>query len=62
MFLVAFVLAVAAGLFYEAGTNNAPWADQICLYGDVFCRHPTWVGVAALLSLIWALFLKVDRL
>ncbi len=62
MFLVTLLLGIAAGLFFEAGQKNVPWADQVCFYGDVFCRHPSWVGIAALLSLIWALFLKVDRI
>jgi hypothetical protein len=62
MFFVTAILTLAAGIFFGAGINHAPWANQICRYGDVFCEHPSWLGVAALLSLIWALFLKVDRL
>ncbi|NVN88835.1 MAG: hypothetical protein HXX15_22395 [Rhodopseudomonas sp.] len=62
MFLVTVILAIAAGVFYGAGDNTGPWADQICRYGDVFCQHPSWLGIAAMLSLIWALFLKVDRI
>jgi hypothetical protein len=62
MFFVTVVLALGAAIFFGAGTNNAPWADQVCRYGDVFCQHPSWLGIAAMLSLIWALFLRVDRL
>ncbi len=62
MFLVALILAALTGIFIEAGRNNDAWANQVCFYGDVFCQHPTWIGIAAILSLIWALFLKVDRI
>jgi hypothetical protein len=62
MILIAIILTLAAGVFYGAGVNNAAWADQVCRYGDGFCTHPSWLGVPALLSIIWALFLRVDRL
>ena len=62
MFVVAILLMLAAGIFLGAGNNNAHWADQVCSYGGVFCEHPSWLAVAASLSLIWALLLRVDRL
>jgi hypothetical protein len=58
VYVVAFILAVAAGLFYAAG-NDGLWADPLCRYGDVFCQHPSWVGVAAILALVWAVFVKI---
>jgi hypothetical protein len=62
MFFVTIALAVAAGVFFEAGNSHVPWAGEVCRYGDVFCHHPSWLGIAAMLSLIWAMFLRVDRL
>ncbi|HEY0331731.1 MAG TPA: hypothetical protein VGC77_21870 [Rhodopseudomonas sp.] len=62
MFLVALVLAVSAGVFFGAGNSALPWSNDICRYGDVLCQHPSWVGIPAVLSLIWAFFLRVDRL
>jgi ABC-type transport system involved in multi-copper enzyme maturation permease subunit len=62
MLFVATILMLAAGIFFGAGNNNAPWANQVCSYGSAFCQHPSWLGIAALLSLIWAMFLRVDRL
>jgi ABC-type transport system involved in multi-copper enzyme maturation permease subunit len=62
MFIVTVILTLATALFFGAGNNNAPWANQVCRYGDVFCQHPSWLGIAAILSLIWALFLRVDRI
>lgn len=62
MFIVATILAIAAGIFYAASVNTAGWAMQVCRYGDVFCLNPSWLGIATLLAVIWAFFLRVDRL
>jgi hypothetical protein len=35
---------------------------QVCRYGDIFCMNPSWLVIAAVLSIIWAFFLRVDRL
>jgi hypothetical protein len=53
MYFVAFVLAIAAGAFYVAGTEGI-WADPLCHYGSTFCRHPAWLAAAAMLALVWA--------
>ncbi len=58
MYVVAFILAVAAGLFYAAGVDGL-WADPVCIYGGVFCDHPSWVAVAAILALVWGTFVQV---
>jgi hypothetical protein len=58
MYIIAFILVIAAGLFYAAGTEGL-WADPLCQYGAVFCQHPSWLGVAAILALVWAVFVKV---
>lgn len=58
MYVVAFVLAVAAGLFYAAGTDGL-WANPLCVYGNVFCDHPSWLGAGAILALLWGVFVKV---
>jgi hypothetical protein len=58
VYVVAFILAVAAGLFYAAGADGL-WADPLCVYGGVFCDHPSWVGAAAILALLWGAFVKV---
>jgi hypothetical protein len=58
MYFVAFVLAVAAGAFYLAGTDGM-WADPLCHYGSTFCQHPSWLAVAATLALVWAKVVSV---
>jgi hypothetical protein len=60
--IVTILLAAAAGVFYGAGYSRLPWSSEICGYGGMLCQHPSWLGVAAVLSLMWALFLRVDRL
>lgn len=62
MFIIASILTIAAGVFYAASINNAGWAMQVCSVGDVFCTNPSWLIIAAVLSLVWAFFLRVDRL
>jgi hypothetical protein len=58
MYLVAFILAVAAGAFYLAGTDGM-WADPLCHYGSMFCQHPVWLAAAATLALVWAKMVSV---
>ncbi len=58
MYIAVFVLAAAAGLFYVAG-HDGLWANPLCVYGGVFCDHPEWLGAAALLTLLWAVFVKI---
>jgi hypothetical protein len=58
VYVFAFILAVAAGLFYAAGVDGL-WADPLCVYGGTFCDHPSWVAAAAILALLWGLFVKV---
>ena len=45
MYFVAFVLAVAAGAFYVAGTEGI-WAHLLCRYGSMFCQRPVWLAAA----------------
>jgi hypothetical protein len=58
VYIFTFLLAVAAGLFYAAG-HDGLWANPLCVYGGTFCDHPEWLGAAALLALLWAVFVKV---
>jgi len=58
VYVVAFILAVAAGLFYAAGADGL-WTDPICVYGGTFCDHPSWVAAAAILALLWGAFVRV---
>lgn len=58
MYFVAIVLAVATGAFYLAGSEGL-WADPLCHYGRTFCQHPSWLGAAALLALVWAKMVSV---
>jgi hypothetical protein len=58
MSFVAFILAVAAGAFYVAGTDGM-WADPLCHYGSTFCQHPVWLAAAAMLALVWAKMVSV---
>jgi hypothetical protein len=58
MTFVAFVLAIAAGAFYVAGTEGI-WADPLCRYGSTFCQHPAWVAASAVLALVWAKMVNV---
>ena len=62
MFAIATLLTIAAGVFYAASVNTTGWAMKVCRYGDIFCMNPSWLITAAVLSLIWAFFLRVDRL
>ena len=62
MFLIAAILTLAAGIFYTASTTTTAWAMQVCRYGDFFCINPSALMIGAVLSLIWAFFLRVDRL
>ncbi|QUS39998.1 hypothetical protein RPMA_15045 [Tardiphaga alba] len=62
MFMIASILTVAAGIFYAASINNTAWAVRICRYGDMFCMNPSWLFTAAILAILCALFLRVDRL
>ena len=62
MFFIAALLTMAAGVFYAASTNSSGWAMKVCRYGDIFCVNPSWLLFAAALSLIWACFMRVDRL
>lgn len=62
MFIIGIVLSIAAAVFYAASINTAGWAMQVCRYGDVFCLKPSWLMIAAVLSLVWACYLRVDRL
>ncbi len=63
MFFVSVVLFILAGLFYAAsrGEFNGQ-LRPLCQFGDVFCTHPEWMLYIAAICLVWALFLKVDRL
>ena len=58
VYVVAFILAVAGGLFYAAGADGL-WANPLCVYGDVFCDHPSWLAAAAILALLWGTFVRV---
>jgi hypothetical protein len=62
MFIIASILTIAAAIFYAAGINTSGWAMQICRYGDLFCVNPSWLIIAAVLSLVWGFFLRVDRM
>jgi hypothetical protein len=54
-------MAVATAAFYSAGDYGIG-GDQLCRYGEMFCVHPSWLGIPTLLLSIWTLFLKVDRI
>ncbi len=63
MFFVSVALFILTGLFYAA--SRAEFGGQLrplCEYGDMFCTHPEWMLYIAGICLVWALFLKVDRL
>jgi hypothetical protein len=58
VYAVAVILAGATGLFYAAGTDGL-WRDPLCVYGGMFCDHPSWLGAAAILALLWAKFVSI---
>jgi hypothetical protein len=58
VYVVAFILAVATGLFYAAGTDGL-WSDPLCVYGGVFCDHPAWLAGATIMALLWAKFVSI---
>jgi hypothetical protein len=61
MVLVTILMALATVAFYGAG-NYGIGADQLCYYGATFCVHPHWLAIATMMSVIWTLFLRVDRI
>ncbi len=63
MFFVSVVLFILTGLFYAASRGEfGSELRPLCEYGGTFCVHPEWMLYAAGICLVWALFLKVDRL
>lgn len=63
MLMIAFAIIASSGLFYFASNRDAPiWTRSLCAYGDTFCQNPQWLFYAGALALVWALFLKVDRI
>jgi hypothetical protein len=58
VYVVAFILTVAAGLFYAAGADGL-WADPLCRYGAMFCEHPLWLAGAAIIAFAWGKFVSV---
>lgn len=60
MYFVAGLLVALAGLFYAAGHSQlGKFGAQMCLYGDVFCRHPVYVLIGAGLAAIWGAFVSI---
>lgn len=60
MLFVAGALAVLAGLFYAAGHNDiGSLGTTMCQYGDVFCEHPSYVLVGAILAGLWGTFVSI---
>ncbi len=63
MFFVSVALFILAGMFYAASRGEfSGQLRPLCQYGDMFCVHPEWMAYAAAICLVWALFLKVDRI
>ncbi len=58
VYIVAFILAVSAGLFYSAATDGL-WANPLCVYGGMFCDHPSWLAAGAAIALLWGVFVRV---
>ena len=60
MYFVAGLLVAVAGLFYAAGHSQlGKFGSQMCLYGDVFCRHPVYVLIGAGIAAVWGAFVSV---
>ena len=60
MLFVAGALAVLSGLFYAAGNNDiGSLGTTVCRYGDMFCDHPSYVLVAAVLAGLWGTFVSI---
>ena len=63
MLQIACGIIASSALVYFASNRDAPsWTRPFCTYGDVFCQHPQWLLYVGAISLVWALFLKVDRI
>ena len=62
LFLAVIIFIALWATFYGAAHQLiGPTGDQICKYGDAFCRQPGWLlGIAVALSL-FALLLRVRR-
>lgn len=60
MFYIAGLLAALAGLFYVSGLNQiGDVGQQVCEYGSLFCEHPIYLLVAAVLMAAWSLVVSV---
>jgi hypothetical protein len=60
MYFVAGALAVLSGVLYAAGNNEiGAYGPTICSYGGIFCDHPSYVLVGAVLAAIWAKFVSI---
>jgi hypothetical protein len=61
MYYVAAALVVLAGILYGAGNNEiGAYGPTVCQYGGVFCDHPSYVFVAAILAAVWAKFVSIN--
>lgn len=61
-FVIALVLAAAAGAFYLAGNVPSSGLTELCNYGPSLCLHPQWFLYVAGAFLLWGLLLRVDRI
>jgi len=60
MYVVAGLLVVLSGLFYAADHGQlGKFGSQMCLYGDMFCRHPAYVLIGAGLAAVWGTFVSM---
>ena len=60
MYYVAGALAVLAGLFYAADHHEiGSLGVTMCRYGSMFCDHPSYVFVGAILAGLWATFVSI---
>jgi hypothetical protein len=61
MKFVAGALAILSGVFYAAGNNEiGSMSTTVCQYGDMFCDHPSYVFVGAVLAALWGTFVSIS--
>lgn len=61
MKFVAGALVILSGLFYMASHHEmGSVGATMCQYGDMFCDHPSYVFVGAILAGLWGQFVSIS--
>jgi hypothetical protein len=60
MYYLAGLLVVISGILYAAGNQDiGSYSGSVCQLGGMFCDHPSYVFVGAILAAIWGTFVSI---